>query len=86
MTSSKDNNSDNDKNPTRVEDLADINDPAELFRRAVGEVTPVGDDKVTPTPANVKAKPRQFEKDERTVMYDAMHDDRDPDELDSGEH
>ena len=84
MTSSKDNNS--NKDPTRVEDLADINDPAELFRRAVGDVKPVDDDKIAPTPANVKATPRQFEKDERAVMYDAMHDDRDPDELDSGEH
>ena len=84
MTSSKDNNS--NKDPTRVEDLADINDPAELFRRAVGDVKPVDDDKIAPTPANVKATPRQFEKDERAVMHDAMHDDRDPDELDSGEH
>jgi len=86
MTSSKDNNSNSDKDPTRVEDLADINDPAELFRRAVGKVTPVDDDKVAPSPANVTARPRQFEKDERAVMREAMHDDRDPDELDSGEH
>ncbi len=86
MTSSKDNNSKSDKDPTRVEDMADINDPAELFRRAVGEVTPVDDDKVAPAPANIAAKPRQYEKDERAVMFDAMHDDRDPDELDSGEH
>ena len=86
MTSSKDNNSNSDKDPTRVEDLADIDDPAELFRRAVGEVTPVDDDKITPAPANVKPRPRQFEKDQRAVMYEAMHDDRDPDELDTGEH
>lgn len=90
MTSSKNNNtSDADdpaNDPASDEELADINDPAELFRRAVGTVKPIEDDKVRSTPSKVAARPRQFEKDERAVMYDAMHDDRDPDELDSGEH
>ena len=87
MTSSKNNNSSGKKNnPASDEELSDINDPAELFRKAVGSVKPVTDDKVVPDRSKVKATPRQFEKDERAVMFDAMHDDRDPDELDSGEH
>jgi len=86
MTSSKNNNPPGDKNPASDEELSDIDDPAELFRKAVGSVKPVSDDKVIPARSKVKAAPRQFEKDERAVMYDAMHDDRDPDELDSGEH
>lgn len=90
MTSSKNNNTSNAddpaSDPASDEELADINDPAELFRRAVGAVKPIDDDKVRSTPSKVAARPRQFEKDERAVMYDAMHDDRDPDELDSGEH
>lgn len=86
MTSSKNNNPAGKNNPASDEELADIDDPAELFRRAVGDVKPVDDDKVAPTQSNVKATPKQFEKDERSVMFEAMHDDRDPDELDTGEH
>lgn len=86
MASSKNNNSTGNKDPASDEELAGIDDPAELFRRAVGDVKPVGDDKVAPKKRKVKAAPLQFEKDERSVMYDAMHDDRDPDELDAGEH
>ena len=86
MTSSKDNKRGGAKDPATNEELADINDPAELFRRAVGDVKQVIDERVAPTPSRVKAKPRQLEKDERSVMHEAMQDDRDPDELDSGEH
>ena len=86
MTSSKNNNSSGKNNPASDEELSDIDDPTELFRKAVGDVRPVADDKVVPDKNKVKPKPRQFEKDERSVMFDAMHDDRDPDELDSGEH
>jgi len=86
MTSSKKNNPPDTQNPASDEELADINDPAELFRRAVGGVTPVEDDKIVPEPSKIKPKPRQTEKDERSVMVEAMLDDRDPDELDAGEH
>jgi len=86
MTSSKNNPPGKKKDPADKEELADIDDPAELFRKAVGSVTPIADDKVAPTRREIKARPRQFEKDERAVMHDAMHDTRDPDELDAGEH
>lgn len=86
MNSSKTDNSPAPKDPASDEELADIDDPSELFRRAVGEVRPLDDDKVAPAQSKVKAKPRQLEKDERSVMHEAMHDDRDPDELDAGEH
>ena len=74
------------KDPASQEDLQEVQDPSELFRLAVGEVRPVDDDKVIPQRSNVKATPRQFELDEQSVMHEAMHDDRDPDALDSGEH
>lgn len=86
MTSSKKSKSSDKKDPASDDELANIEDPAELFRMAVGSVKPVGDDRVAPARGNVKPRPRQFEKDERSVMAEAMHDDRDPDELDSGEH
>lgn len=86
MTSSKENNLSGKKQPASQEELDDIEDPAELFRKAVGAVKPVAADKVTPDRSKLKARPLQYEKDERAVMHDAMHDDRDPDELDSGEH
>jgi len=60
-------------------------DPAELFRRAVGEVKPLQDDKIPPAKSEVQAIPRQTQEDERAVMQEAMSDDRDPDELDIGE-
>ncbi len=72
--------------PATDEELENIDDPAELFRRAVGDVKPVQDDRVAATPSKVKARPRQLEKDEHAVMREAMLDDRDPDELDAGEH
>ncbi len=86
MTSSENKNSSDSKDPANDEELADISDPVELFRKAVGDVKPVADDKVAPTPSKINARPRQLEKDERSVMHEAMHDDRDPDELDAGEH
>ncbi len=92
MSSSKNNKNSTDRtnstrnDPASDEELADIDDPAELFRKAVGAVSPVSDDKIVPSRGNITPRPRQLEKDERAVMYEAMHDDRDPDELDLGEH
>ncbi len=60
--------------------------PAELFRQAVGEVTPVNNDRVAPTRKPPAPRPRQFELDEKAVMHDAMHDPRDPEAMDTGEH
>ncbi len=91
MSSSKNNKSKSkgtkaDADPASDEELAEIDDPAELFRKAVGAVSPVSDDKIVPNRSTVKPIPRQLQKDERAVMHEAMHDDRDPDELDLGEH
>lgn len=58
----------------------------DLFRQAVGEVKPVRNDRVGDTRTPPPPRPRQFELDEKAVMHDAMSDDRDPDELDTGEH
>jgi len=60
-------------------------DPAELFRRAVGDVKPMQDDKVLPAKSDIPAIPRQTQEDERAVMREAMSDERHPDELDTGE-
>jgi len=66
-----------------AETIAD--DSAKLFRRAVGDVKPMQDDKIPPAKSEVKAIPRQTQEDERAVMQEAMSDDRDPNELDIGE-
>lgn len=61
-------------------------DPMELFRQAVGEVKPVVNDRVADTRKPPSPRPRQLELDEQAVMHDAMTDDRDPDDMDTGEH
>lgn len=61
-------------------------DPMDLFRQAVGEVKPVRNDRVNDTSARPPPRPRQLELDEQAVMHDAMTDDRDPDDMDTGEH
>jgi len=86
MNSPKNNKNPPKKEPEDIDDLEDTEDPTELFRKAVGAVKPVNDDRVLPSRKPVSTKPRQLELDERAVMQDAMHDERNPDELDTGEH
>ena len=64
----------------------DDEDPIALFRQAVGKVKPVFNDRVSDTRTPPPPRPRQLELDELAVMYEAMTDDRDPDDMDTGEH
>lgn len=65
---------------------ADEDDPMDLFRQAVGDVKPVPNDKIADMRTPPPPRPRQLELDEKAVMHDAMTDDRDPEEMDGGEH
>lgn len=70
----------------RPSQLAAEEDPMELFRQAVGEVKPVINDRAGDTRTPPSPRPRQLELDEKAVMYEAMSDDRDPEDMDTGEH
>lgn len=67
-------------------DNSRTDDSADLFRQAVGEVTPVTNDRAARTRKPPPPRPRQFELDEKAVMREAMLDTRDPEAMDSGEH
>jgi len=61
-------------------------DPMELFRRSVGDVKRVANDRVPDRPTPPSPRPRQTELDDKQVMYDAMYDPIDFDAADTGEH
>ncbi len=62
----------------------DDEDPMAMFRKAVGDVKPVRNDRVADKPAPPPPRPRQFELDEKRVMHDAMYNSPGPE--DNGEH
>jgi len=60
---------------------SDIN----LFREAVGKVTPVNDDRVPPTHRRRKPYPRSRQQDDAQVMRDLLSDIHDPADVETGD-
>jgi|GEM_PF-698121 len=64
----------------------DCDEGMALFRKAVGDVKPVPNDRAASTRKPPPPRPRKLELDEQRVMHDAMHEGREPDDRDFGEH
>lgn len=60
-------------------------DDIELFRQAVGKVSPVRQDRVQPARKPVPPVPKQRHRDERQVVEDMLSDVIDPAELECGD-
>lgn len=56
-----------------------------LFRRAVGKITRLRDDRVNPPRKKVPPVPKQLRRDERQVLVDMLSDSINPMEVESGE-
>jgi DNA-nicking Smr family endonuclease len=66
-------------------DKPDNDDERDLFRKTVGKIRPVKQDKVPPRPKRRKPVPEQTLRDQRDVMDSLLSDDYEPAEIETGE-
>lgn len=57
----------------------------DLFQQAAGDVRPIKQDRITPTPKRPKPIPKKTLEDDQQVMDNLLSDDWDPGEVESGE-
>ncbi len=60
-------------------------DERDLFRKAVGDIRPVKQDKIHPKPKRRKPVPDQTLRDQREVMQSLLSDDYEPAEVETGD-
>lgn len=64
---------------------SDSKDDKDLFQQATGDVRPIKQDRVVPTPKRPKPIPKKTLEDEQQVMDSLLSDDWDPGDIESGE-
>src|SRR3989344_8684147 len=66
-------------------DKPDDEDERDLFRKAVGKIRPVKQDKIPPRPKRRKPVPEQTLRDQREVMDSLLSDDYEPADIETGD-
>ena len=66
-------------------DKQDDDDEPDLFRKAVGKIRPVKQDKIHPDPRRRKPIPEQTLRDQREVMNSLLSDEYEPVDIETGD-